>query len=266
MYRRILVPLEHSSSDDAILNHVRELARLCHSSLLLIHVADRLLWQMASQIEDGDVVTTGVASTLAVLAIALARATHAPRLTYLASVGAIDPRIARVYPSSEDLAYLDGRAASFTIPDLFDHARRGRLDTVFFGAGEVDAHGSTNVSTTKFPGASAACTLRRWCKRPILVVPKQSRRALVPRVGIRSTDDPRRTTLLTDLARFSVGPGGAVLEAIAPHASLEMVTTRTGFEFSVGDVLGTALIDPPLAKITALDPHGLRYELVGGPA
>jgi nucleotide-binding universal stress UspA family protein len=40
MYRRILVPLERSTSDDAILRHVRELARLCHSSLLLIHVAD----------------------------------------------------------------------------------------------------------------------------------------------------------------------------------------------------------------------------------
>ena len=40
MYRRILVPLEHSSSDEAILQHVRELARLCRSSLLLIHVAD----------------------------------------------------------------------------------------------------------------------------------------------------------------------------------------------------------------------------------
>lgn len=40
MYRRILVPLEHSSSDDCILSHVRELAKLCSSSLLLIHVAD----------------------------------------------------------------------------------------------------------------------------------------------------------------------------------------------------------------------------------
>ena len=40
MYRRILVPLEHSSSDDCILKHVRDLARLCNSTLLLIHVAD----------------------------------------------------------------------------------------------------------------------------------------------------------------------------------------------------------------------------------
>lgn len=40
MYRRIMVPLEHSSSDDAILAHVRQLAGLCKSAILLIHVAD----------------------------------------------------------------------------------------------------------------------------------------------------------------------------------------------------------------------------------
>lgn len=40
MYHRILVPLEHSASDQAILDHVRQLARLCQASLLLIHVAD----------------------------------------------------------------------------------------------------------------------------------------------------------------------------------------------------------------------------------
>jgi len=40
VYRRILVPLENSSADAAILTHVRQLAQLCQSSLLLIHVAD----------------------------------------------------------------------------------------------------------------------------------------------------------------------------------------------------------------------------------
>ena len=39
-YRRILVPLEHTSTDRAILAHVRGLARVCGSSLVLIHVAD----------------------------------------------------------------------------------------------------------------------------------------------------------------------------------------------------------------------------------
>lgn len=40
MYRRILVPLEHSAYDTGILEHVRGLARLCGSSLVLLHVAD----------------------------------------------------------------------------------------------------------------------------------------------------------------------------------------------------------------------------------
>ena len=40
VYSRILVPLEHSPYDAAILAHVRGLARLCGASLVLIHVAD----------------------------------------------------------------------------------------------------------------------------------------------------------------------------------------------------------------------------------
>src|SRR5262245_9761303 len=52
-------------------------------------VADRLLVEMSRSIADGEVVASGVASALAMLAIALARATHAPRLTYLNCVGAV---------------------------------------------------------------------------------------------------------------------------------------------------------------------------------
>jgi nucleotide-binding universal stress UspA family protein len=40
MYKRILVPLEHSDYDAAIIEHVRHLAALCHASVVLIHVAD----------------------------------------------------------------------------------------------------------------------------------------------------------------------------------------------------------------------------------
>ena len=40
MYRRILVPVENSSYDERILQHVRELARYCKASVVLIHVAD----------------------------------------------------------------------------------------------------------------------------------------------------------------------------------------------------------------------------------
>ena len=40
MYQRILVPLENSATDAAIVEHVSALARNCRASLVLIHVAD----------------------------------------------------------------------------------------------------------------------------------------------------------------------------------------------------------------------------------
>ena len=40
MYRKILVALENSRVDRSLLPHVAELARLMHSHLLLVHVAD----------------------------------------------------------------------------------------------------------------------------------------------------------------------------------------------------------------------------------
>jgi nucleotide-binding universal stress UspA family protein len=40
MYRRILVPLDRSGTDAAILAHVRGLARHCGAAVVLVHVAD----------------------------------------------------------------------------------------------------------------------------------------------------------------------------------------------------------------------------------
>jgi universal stress protein A len=40
MFKRILVPLEHSATDAAILDYIRSLATSCRATLVLIHVAD----------------------------------------------------------------------------------------------------------------------------------------------------------------------------------------------------------------------------------
>lgn len=50
MYRRILVPVENSSYDAAIVDHVRRLARLCNASVVLIHVADGFAARNAKQL------------------------------------------------------------------------------------------------------------------------------------------------------------------------------------------------------------------------
>ncbi len=51
MYTRILVPLENTRWDSVILQHVRELARLHKSELLLIHVADGFAARNVQQLD-----------------------------------------------------------------------------------------------------------------------------------------------------------------------------------------------------------------------
>jgi nucleotide-binding universal stress UspA family protein len=40
MYKKILVTLDATPSDRAIIAHIKQLATLCHSSVVLLHVAD----------------------------------------------------------------------------------------------------------------------------------------------------------------------------------------------------------------------------------
>ena len=51
MYKRILVPLENSAYDDAILQHVRGLARMCGASIVVMHVADGWAARSAHQLQ-----------------------------------------------------------------------------------------------------------------------------------------------------------------------------------------------------------------------
>ena len=51
MYKKILMPVENSPYDDAIVDHVRELARVCKASVILIHVADGWAARNISQLK-----------------------------------------------------------------------------------------------------------------------------------------------------------------------------------------------------------------------
>jgi len=72
MYHRILVPVENSSYDERILDHVRELARYCGASIVLIHVADgwaarniqHLNLRESEEMRDDRVYIEGLASRL----------------------------------------------------------------------------------------------------------------------------------------------------------------------------------------------------------
>jgi universal stress protein A len=64
MYHKILVTLDTTSVDQAILNHIRPLARLMQSRLVLLHVADG--W--AARLYGGDAVSREITEDRAYIA------------------------------------------------------------------------------------------------------------------------------------------------------------------------------------------------------
>lgn len=54
MYQHILVPLDTTSSDAAILAHIRPLAKLCGARITLIHVADGFMARNQKTLDLGD--------------------------------------------------------------------------------------------------------------------------------------------------------------------------------------------------------------------
>jgi nucleotide-binding universal stress UspA family protein len=51
MFKRILVPLEHTPTDDTILDYIRPLAHECRAALVFIHVADGWVARNIKQLE-----------------------------------------------------------------------------------------------------------------------------------------------------------------------------------------------------------------------
>lgn len=51
IYQRILVAIENSPYDRAILDHVRRVARMCGSTMVLVHVADGWVARTADQLD-----------------------------------------------------------------------------------------------------------------------------------------------------------------------------------------------------------------------
>jgi len=54
MYKKIIVPLDNSATDEAILIHVRKLARLTGAQLVLVHVADGFAARLQDQLNLAD--------------------------------------------------------------------------------------------------------------------------------------------------------------------------------------------------------------------
>lgn len=54
MYKKILIPLDNSSSDQAIVDHIQPLAKMTGAEIILVHVADGYVARLQNQLNLAD--------------------------------------------------------------------------------------------------------------------------------------------------------------------------------------------------------------------
>jgi glutaconate CoA-transferase subunit B len=234
---------------------------------------DNFLINLARQVNDNEVIVTGLASAIPMLAIELARRTHAPKLTYINCIGAVNPRVEKVFPTSVEAGLRNHCDDTIELPDLFDLARDGGVDTMFFGAAQIDRQGNINLSRigpesnpkVRLAGPAGSSSMRSYIRRALIAVPRQLRRNLVECVDIKTSCPAscnKETILVTDAAIWQLKDNGFEPASMHQGISKEELSSRTGFDFQCG----SPSVTPPatqleLSTLRAIDPAGSRYKL-----
>ncbi len=234
------------------------------------------------QLRDDTTVFAGVGVPL--LAAALAKQRHAPRLTMVIEGGIIGPQIApgRLPISTNEMRA--GRRATMlpAITDAFLFAQRGFVDVGFMGGAQIDRYGNINTSvigsdywkpTVRLPGTGGANDIASLCREVIIVTPHEKRR-FIERVDFVTSpawltgDGARRragllfggvSRVVTTLGIMGFDPATRRMriEAIHPGVTVETVQASTGFALDVAPEI--AVTEPPsedeLAMLRALDPE-----------
>jgi glutaconate CoA-transferase, subunit B len=245
---------------------------------------------LARTIADREVVFHGFASPCAQVAMHVAKRTHAPdSLLVEGATYAVDPVPEFVPPTSNDLALHRDAVYRMRFEEFFDAACRGAVDRMFLSGGQIDAHGSTNVTAVgpdlahpkiKLGGGGGGCnisasigTLTVWTTR------HRSGRTLVADldfltdIGHRTREGTRADLgytgggpqwLVTELGAFGYDDEGhAVLRGLWPDVELADVERATGFPLRVALDPDLPLLAPPgdaeLAALRAVDPLGVRH-------
>lgn len=227
---------------------------------------DLMAVAMARLLRDGERVFHGVASPLPMVAILLAKQTHAPNLVYLNITGSVDPHPTGLPRSTVGPQLLTGAAALMTLADLFDLSARGELDTAFLSGVQIDGQGRINMSVigdfarpaVRLPGGAGSALILPTARRTILWRTQHSPRTLVERLDF-VTAAGQVDRLVTPLCVFRREAGGFALESVFPGVTAEQVRAATGFRFRCPERVPTLTPTPAeIEALAAVDPDRVR--------
>jgi glutaconate CoA-transferase subunit B len=214
-----------------------------------IETPDLMIYTMASEIRNFDTVLHGVSSPLPILAMSVARKTHAPDMAYIAGAEGVDPEVDRIYPSSFDYRLNRNAVAYFGLYEAFDLAQRGELNMMFLGAAQVDRHGNTNLSVigdidrpkVRLPGGAASAFLMPITPKVVIWVTRHSNRVFVEKVdfvtgqGYNNRPEAQRKNELVVISNLGVmnfkNPDRVMqIQSYHPGHSIDEIKEKTGFD------------------------------------
>jgi glutaconate CoA-transferase subunit B len=218
---------------------------------------------IARMLKDGEIVFTGVSSPVQIVSIYLAKATHAPNLTHLAIMGAIDPAPRLPPISSADPHLLEGALGGITLSDVFCLGYKQKVDVGLFGAVQIDQYGNLNNSVigqydrpkVRLPGGAGSGLMLKIFKRSIIFRTTHDRRAFVDKLpfitacgwtresGLRPGDKDSfgftraggPDKIITNLAvlGFDEQTRRMRIDSLHPGVEAERVAENTGFELVI---------------------------------
>lgn len=233
----------------------------------MLRPCDYMIFAMSRAIANGDTVFHGVSSHMPLIAVLLAKATHAPEAVHLNIPGGVDPERPRLERFTSAGGELTRTAeASFPLMDIFDLSMRGGLDVAFLSGVQFDNRGHVNASVigdwrkpkVRLPGGAGSAVLIPTAKRGIIWRTKHDVRTFVPKVDF-VTSFGNVSEIITPLCVFKMKNGEIYLKSIHPTSSLREVEENTGFPVLYEGVEYTP--EPTSGELRALkliDPNDLR--------
>ncbi|UCG03369.1 MAG: hypothetical protein JSW11_05130 [Candidatus Heimdallarchaeota archaeon] len=238
-------------------------------------VIDQITVSLAREIKDNESCYTGIAIPLAVVAIQLARMTHAPNLDFIYGGYWISPDLdVDLFSIMTDVELFElsiPKARGFSkLISMYNYwgGPKATLDFGILRPGQIDQYGNINNSIigkdlnnpkVRLPGGAAVGDICNACHRVLAYVPRHDTRTFVEKVDFITARgaSPRWrkemaldvyqgiTTIFTDLAvlDFQTDDGRMRLRSIHETSSLEEVIENTGFSLIIPDPVPNTL--PP---------------------
>ena len=244
-----------------------------------------MVFCIANQVRDGEIVAQGLATPLIAAAYLLASATHAPNLYFTSAIG---QGICR-HPAPLGLTRVEELWLDRSLTNIgFVRAAADMLPRFqpmeFFRPAQIDSSGNFNniafgrnyrCPRLRLPGTGGIPDVTTYIHDIYLYVPRHSRLTFVPKLDFLSGlgHHPRRRWgsgpryLVTDLGEFdfagkdSGGRPRMRLTSCHPGASIEQIQAHTGFELEIApDVHETPLPSREHLHLlrTQIDPLGIR--------